>query len=215
VLLTRRRALVAAIGVGALGLVGCGQPSPGPGAAPSAGGARAASASPSPDPVEDARVGAPAPSTRVRFVPTSVTLPGGASAPVRPARTVDGELVVPEEVAHVGWWDGSAEAGDPFGSTVIAGHVDSASEGLGFFAHLRTIARGDVVTVRAGRHSARYRVHAVRTVAKQALATSGSALQQDGDHQLVLITCGGGYRADRGGYDSNVVVTARPLGPAR
>ena len=46
-------------------------------------------------------------------------------------------LRVPENVRHVGWWDGSAYAGDPFGTTVIAGHVDSASEGLGFFARLR------------------------------------------------------------------------------
>ena len=213
-LLSTRRALVGLVAAGTLALAGCGQAAPDPAPAP-AGHAPATSASPAPDPVESARVGAPAPSTRVRFIPTAVILPGGASAPVRPARTVDGELVVPEEVAHVGWWDGSAEAGDPFGSTVIAGHVDSATEGLGFFARLRTIERGDVVTVRAGRHSARYRVSTVRTVAKQALATSGSALQQDGDHQLVLITCGGSYRADRGGYDSNVVVTARPLGPAR
>ena len=36
----------------------------------------------------------------------------------------------------MGWWDGSARAGEPFGSTVIAGHVDSATEGIGFFARL-------------------------------------------------------------------------------
>jgi hypothetical protein len=39
---------------------------------------------------------------------------------VLPATTVDGLLKVPENVQHVGWWDGSAQAGEPFGSTVIA-----------------------------------------------------------------------------------------------
>ncbi|WP_375432447.1 class F sortase [uncultured Friedmanniella sp.] len=167
------------------------------------------------EPVPTARVGKAAPSTRVRFVPTSVVLAGGAHAVVAPAATVEGELVVPEDVQQVGWWDGSAEAGDPFGNTVIAGHVDSATEGLGFFARLRQVTKGQTVTVRHGAHAARYRVTSVRTVKKQALATSSSAFDQLGDHRLVLITCGGAYRADRGGYDSNVVVTAVPLGPAR
>lgn len=194
---------------GALGLAGC------------AGGAvstsPAAEGSPSSvvSPVPGARVGTPAASTRVRFVPTLVELPGGARAAVQPAQTVDGELVVPENVQHVGWWDGSAEAGDPFGSTVVAGHVDSATDGLGFFARLLTIGRGERVTLRGHGHRARYRVTSVRTVAKEALAASGSAFDQDGEHRLVLITCGGNYRADRRGYDSNVVVTAEPVGLAR
>ena len=156
----------------------------------------------------------PAPSTRVRFVPTSVVLAGGAHAVVEPASTGKGELRVPENVQHVGWWDGSAEAGDPFGHTVIAGHVDSATEGLGFFARLLRVHPGQTVTVRRGAHYARYRVTSVKVVKKQALATSSSAFDQLGDHRLVLITCGGAYRADRGGYDSNVVVTAAPLGLA-
>lgn len=204
-----RRALSTVLVAGALGLVGCG------GApvqlAPATGGSPPSVGSPAPG----ARVGTPAASTRVRFVPTSVELPGGARAAVQPAPTVDGELVVPENVRHVGWWDGSAEAGDPFGSTVVAGHVDSATDGLGFFARLLGIERGEMVTVRGEGHRARYRVTSVHTVAKQALATSGSVLDQAGDHRLVLITCGGSYRADRGGYDSNVVVTAEPVGRAR
>ncbi|GAA1848412.1 class F sortase [Microlunatus capsulatus] len=162
-----------------------------------------------------ARVGEPAPSSRVHFVPTAVELPGGARARVEPASTVDGELVVPEEVRHVGWWDGSAWAGDPFGTTVVAGHVDSATEGLGFFARLLRVERGDVVTLRDDEHRQRYRVVSVRTVAKQALATGSAAFDQTGDHRLVLITCTGAYRPERGGYESNLVVTAEAVGLAR
>lgn len=160
-------------------------------------------------------MGEPAASTRVRFVPTIVELPGGAAAPVQPASTVDGELVVPEEVRRVGWWDGSAWAGDPFGATVVAGHVDSKSEGLGFFARLLRVERGETVTLRDGQHRQRYRIVSVRTVTKQALATSSAAFDQTGDHRLVLITCTGAYRPEQGGYDSNLVVTAEAVGLAR
>jgi LPXTG-site transpeptidase (sortase) family protein len=165
--------------------------------------------------VPSARLGVPAPSTRVRFLPTAVVLPGGASAPVEPAQTVDTVLAVPENVRHVGWWDGSAYAGDPFGSTVIAGHVDSATEGLGFFARLLRVRRGEVVTVTGGKHQQRYRITSIRTVAKQALATTSETFDQTGGHRLVLITCAGAYLPERGGYQSNFVVIAEPLGVAR
>ncbi len=159
-----------------------------------------------------ARVGATAASQRISFVPRELILPGRARAAVVPAATVDGVLAVPENVRRVGWWDGSAQAGDPFGTTVIAGHVDSASQGVGFSARLLRLRPGDVVSVAADGHRARYRVTAVHTVAKRALATESRAFDQLGAHRLVLITCAGTFRRDRGGYDSNVVVTARPLG---
>jgi hypothetical protein len=55
----------------------------------------------------------------------------------------------------------------------------------------------------------------VRKVAKKALATDSQALKQTGPHRLVLITCTGNFRRDRGGYDSNLVVIGKPLGLAR
>jgi LPXTG-site transpeptidase (sortase) family protein len=132
-----------------------------------------------------------------------------------PAATVDGVLKVPENVQHVGWWDGSARAGEPFGSTVIAGHVDSATEGIGFFARLRRIKVGDTVTLRADSDRLKYRVISVKKVARKALATQSRAFKQTGPHRLVLITCTGNFHRDRGGYDSNLVVIGKPLGPAR
>jgi LPXTG-site transpeptidase (sortase) family protein len=128
---------------------------------------------------------------------------------------VDGELKVPENVDYVGWWDGSANAGDPFGSTVIAGHVDSATEGIGFFIRLRRIKAGDVVTLRAGSHRLSYRISKVRTVNRHALATDSQAFDQTGPHRLILITCTGAYRRGQGGYESNLVVIGQPLGLAR
>jgi len=162
-----------------------------------------------------AREGRPAASQRVTFIPQRLTLPGRASAAVHPAATVDGLLVVPENVQHVGWWDGSARAGEPFGSTVIAGHIDSDTEGIGFFVRLRRIKVGDTITLRGDSHRLKYRVTSVRKVPKKALATDSQAFKQTGPHRLVLITCTGNFRRDRGGYDSNLLVVGKPLGLAR
>lgn len=208
----RARAVAVVALLLALGVTGCAGPvAPGTAPSPVVAGPRSTPTAP----VPSARVGTPAASTRIRFVPTSVVLPGGDRAVVEPAQTVDTVLAVPEDVRHVGWWDGSAQAGDPFGSTVIAGHVDSATEGLGFFARLLEVRRGAVVTLRDGEHQQRYRVTSVRTVAQQALATGSAAFDQTGPHRLVLITCTGAYLPEQGGYASNLVVTATPVGDAR
>jgi LPXTG-site transpeptidase (sortase) family protein len=165
--------------------------------------------------VPSVKVGRPGSTQRVTFVPELLVLPGNARAGVVSAATVDGQLEVPEDVDYVGWWDGSAYAGDPFGSTVIAGHIDSNTDGIDFFARLRQVKVGDVVTIRAGPRQLSYRITKVQTVNRQALATNSRAFEQTGAHQLVLITCTGTFRRDRGGYDSNLVVTGQPLGLAR
>lgn len=144
-----------------------------------------------------------------------MVLPGGAKAEVLPARTVDGQLVVPDEVRRVGWWDGGAEAGDPFGAVVLAGHVDSATEGIGYFARLLRIKVGETVVLHGDGHSASYRVSSVVSVPKDALVTRSGAFDQVGEHRLSLITCTGAYDAARGGYESNLLVTAEPLGMAK
>jgi len=214
-----RTAAVTALVALTLVLGGCGGADPvatGRPAVDTPASAPAASASPAEGDAPPATVGRPAASNRVTFVPDRVVLPGGDAAPVQPAVTRDGELLVPEDVQHVGWWDGSARAGDAFGNTVIAGHVDSATDGLGFFAQLLTAKKGETVTLRGpdGHHLA-YTITSVRTIKKDALATGSAAFDQTGDPHLVLITCGGAYRKGDGGYDSNVVVTAKPKGLAR
>jgi LPXTG-site transpeptidase (sortase) family protein len=128
---------------------------------------------------------------------------------------VGGQLIVPERVQRVGWWDGGAQAGDPFGSVVLAGHVDSATDGIGFFVRLRQVRPGDVVILSGGGHSASYRIGSVVSVPKDALATSSGAFDQTGDSRLVLITCTGAFDRARGGYEKNLVVTGSPIGLAR
>ena len=168
-------------------------------------------------PTEQARDGRSGPVVRLRFVPDRITLADGSHAEVEPAATKDGILAVPTDVREVGWWDGSAEAGDPFGSTVVAGHVDSKTQGLGYFARLRSVKVNEVIVVRGrpdGQQSEktlRYRVRSKRSVIKGALSADSAAFGQDGDHRLVLITCSGAYDPARGGYQDNLVVIATPL----
>ena len=184
---------------------------------PGAGASTSASTSTSrrAAPVVPATPARTAASARIRFRPTELVLPGGLRASVQEAQTVKGTLAVPEDVRRVGWWDGSAYAGDPFGSTVLAGHVDSRESGVGVLARLLRISRGATITLRGDGHRATYRVVNVKAVDKDALATRSGAFDQRGPHRLVLITCTGRFDAVRGSYEQNLVVVAEPAGPVR
>ena len=109
------------------------------GARPAGGGA---ARGPSPTtPVPSAREAQPA-AGDTRFVPERIELPGGAYTAVVPVATVGKELVVPEDPTKVGWWDGSSYVGDPYGSTVIAGHVDPSIAASGFSSDSGTSRSG-------------------------------------------------------------------------
>lgn len=116
----------------------------------------------------------------------------------------DGELDVPDSPRTVGWWVGSSPSGARSG-TVLAGHVDSAREGVGAFAALRDVAVGSpvVLTDTFGQQHA-YRVTARRTYPKYALPRSVFS----SDSALVLITCGGPFDESAGRYRDNIVVYA-------
>ena len=109
----------------------------------------------------------PRPATRPRFIPERIDVAGDASAAVVPVATVGRELVVPEDPGRVGWWDGNCSyVGDPYGSTVIAGHVDVVDRGLGFFYRLWNIKVGERVVLSAGHLRQAYKITAIRQVAR-------------------------------------------------
>ena len=111
----------------------------------------------------------------------------------------------------MGWWDGSSYVGDPYGSTVIAGHVDVVDRGLGFFFRLWNIKVGERVVLRAGHLRQAYKITALRQVARTDLVDDEEVFDIGGPPRLVLITCAGDFRADRGGYSRNLIVVARPV----
>ncbi|HEY6744280.1 MAG TPA: class F sortase [Mycobacteriales bacterium] len=140
--------------------------------------------------------------------PGAVTLPGQkVTAPVVAMGVRrDGELEIPESVGTVGWWVGSAPAGATRGSTVLAGHIDSASQGVGAFAALRDLSLGSPVVltdVFGERHP--YTVTARRTYPKYSLPRSVFSAAP-----LVLVTCGGPFDEKAGSYRDNIVVYAVP-----
>jgi len=146
------------------------------------------------------------------FRPLLLALPGGATAPVRDSGLhPDGSLVIPDDPATVGWWDGGALAGEAFGSVVVAGHVDSARFGLGVMAQLKTLKVGQVVELRSGPRRMRYRVTARRSVPQAELAARTDAFRQDIAPRLVLITCGGAFDPVRHRYQDNLLIYAAPV----
>jgi sortase (surface protein transpeptidase) len=94
---------------------------------------------------------------------------------------------------------------------VLAGHVDDVTQGLGALAPLRDAEPGaEVVVTDAAGADTRWQVVSRETVAKQALPVD-RLFARSGPPRVVLITCGGEFLPEAGGYESNVVVVAEPL----
>jgi hypothetical protein len=164
-----------------------------------------------PAPAEPARiVGAPAVAD-----PTSVTIPAlGVSAPVdRVALETDGSMEVPHDVARVGWYEPGVRPGET-GSAVIAGHVDSRTQGRGALWGLKTLGVGDTVSVgHQDGQTTTWRVTSQTAHVKEQLPI-GELFTRFGDRRLVLITCGGSFDAARSRYTHNIVVIAEPVDAA-
>jgi sortase family protein len=161
----------------------------------------------------------PAPSPRgvakgsfTPFRPAAIRLPSGAAAPVQNAGVhADGALDVPKDPGRVGWWTGGAQAGDPYGSIVLAGHVDSRVYGIGVMAEMLRMRIGQTVTLTGADHVQAYRVVSKVKMAKASLAAGTDLFDQDVPHRLVMITCGGPFDLRTHRYRDNVVVIADPV----
>lgn len=125
----------------------------------------------------------------------------------------DRTVEVPQDAAVAGWYDRGPLPGE-IGSAVVLGHVDSAA-GPGVFARLGELVAGDRVEVLLSDGSVgTFRVDRVATYANEDFPAEQVYAGSPGRATLNLVTCGGVYDADRGGYQSNVVVFAEPVGRA-
>ncbi|WP_259294319.1 class F sortase [Streptomyces resistomycificus] len=119
----------------------------------------------------------------------------------------DGRTDVPADPAQAGWYRFGPAPGDAAGSAVLVGHVDSRTGELGELAALYDVRAGDRVGVRRGDGTTiAYEVVARRTVTKDRLPAD--VFRREGDPVLTLITCAPPYDPGRGGYQSNLIVTA-------
>ncbi len=144
--------------------------------------------------------------------PARIALPSlGLDAPIVPVGVEpDGQMEVPGDVGEVGWYRHGPASQDGSGSMVLAGHVDSRTEGRGVFFDLRRLAPGDEVrVVDADGTRTTWVVTGRSTIAKPEVPLE-ELFRRDGPPRLVLVTCGGDFDADRGSYRSNVVVIAEP-----
>jgi hypothetical protein len=143
--------------------------------------------------------------------PESVRLPSGARVRVRPAGTSGrGVLDVPDDITEAGWWRSGSRLGDPFGSTLIAGHVDAVDQGLGAFAELLSVGAGQHVQVRSHGLEQTFTIRSRRLVPRSGLRDAPGIYSTRGARRLTLVTCAPPYLRDRGGYQNLAVITAVP-----
>ncbi|MFH9708380.1 class F sortase [Streptomyces luteogriseus] len=136
----------------------------------------------------------------------------GLDARIAPVGVTDeGDMAVPDDPSVAGWYRYGPAPGSARGSAVLVGHVDGETGALGEFLALYGVRRGDRVEVRrAGGAPVTYRVVSRLTVPKEDLPPS--AFRRSGAPVLTLITCAPPFVPERGGYTSNLVVTAEPVG---
>lgn len=217
-----RRAVTIAVAalVGALVVAGLVDLARGPGSV--AGDLPAASrlpdaASPraSSPPPEGGRVGvrpATLPAVRSTAAPTLLRIPRlGVDLPVDPSGVSDdGQMALPDDPGRLAWYRFGAGPMSARGATVLGGHVDTIEDGAGPLARLALLSPGDRLQVLVGDDEVAYRITSVTRIPKVRLDT-GEVFARSGPPRLHLLTCGGAYLPDRGGYQDNVVVVARPV----
>jgi hypothetical protein len=133
----------------------------------------------------------------------------GISVPIG-ATTVDdrGQMELPARPSEIGWYAYGPKPGSAEGSAVLAGHVDSRRLGVGPLVALQRVRPGDVVVVQATSGPLTFEVDRVQLIAKRELNLE-RLFDRRGRPVLWIVTCGGRYLPHQGGYQSNVVVTAR------
>ncbi len=145
--------------------------------------------------------------------PTRAVLPNGTTVAIRTVDSrPDGTLDVPSDIRVAGWWRGGSSLGDPFGSTLVAAHVDSVAQGLGPFASLLSARPGQKVVLTSPHLRQSFAITSLRLVPQGSLAHRHWIYAAGGQRRLTLVTCAGPYVASRGGYQNLAVITATPTG---
>ncbi len=147
-----------------------------------------------------------------RTVPVRLSMGAvDVSLPVRAVGvSADGQMALPADPAVLGWYRfGPVPREQEPGSAVLAGHLDSRRFGLGPLVRLRDARVGDPVRVTSADGTVTsYAVVDVRRFGRRALPAA--LFSRSGPPRLRIVTCGGEFDEERGGYQKNLVVTAVP-----
>lgn len=120
----------------------------------------------------------------------------------------DGTVEVPSVRGTAGWFRLGTVPGER-GSAVILGHVDSV-DGPDVFADLSALRPAQRVEVGLSDDTrVSFEVTGIETYANADFPADRVYAGTRRGRELNLVTCGGEYDPDRGGYQSNVVVFTR------
>ena len=123
----------------------------------------------------------------------------------------DGSVEIPSDIRDVGWYSNSALPSSKNGSTVFVGHRDGITATYGSFYDLSKLRIGDTVLVRTGKSLVFYAVSSTQILSdKEFSRQSGKIFSVKGKPSLKMISCIGPYIKKKGGYQSNIIVTAVP-----
>lgn len=119
-------------------------------------------------------------------------------------------LEIPDDIRIVGWYELGVPPGADRGSAVLVAHRDGRDQGRGVFYDLGQLDIDDRIRVRTDADEVLEYV----VVARESIRKKGLPYEEifavDGPPRLTLISCGGYYDPDNGGYQDNIVVTAVP-----
>jgi sortase (surface protein transpeptidase) len=166
-------------------------------------------------PSPDSRVSATgAPERVANERPVRVNIPSlGVEAEVVTVVSNIGAVQVPDDIEKVGWYGFGAYPTSDAGSVTLVGHRDGSFGREGSFYDLGEIKSGEKITIDSDRGNAfDYEVVALDLVSKKDFSQNASQFfTSTGPHRLYLITCGGAYVKDKGGYQDNIIVVAERI----
>ena len=177
------------------------------------------SASPSPTPSSTSPSATPTPSPTVEPGPITVAAPKRVSIPAIDVDTKvfpvgldkNDAIEIPEDIRYVGWYELGVPPGVDRGSAVLVAHRDGTAQGRGVFYYLGNLNVGDKVIVKTSEgEDLKYKVVSRESILKKRLPYE-ELFAVDGPPRLTLLSCGGYYDKNNGGYQDNVVVTAVPM----
>lgn len=160
---------------------------------------------------------APAPEVVVveRAVPLTVRIGSiTVDAPLVPVGIEDdGAMEIPEDVREIGWYDPDGGLGvvpGAVGTAVLAGHVDSRSQGRGALYHLRDLRVGETIEIDLSDGTTQaWLITDVIQYPKDVLPFD-ELFVWSGPERLAIITCGGEFDRTSRSYTDNIVVYAVP-----
>jgi hypothetical protein len=182
--------------------------------APSAPPAPAAPAAPS----EPSRPAPSEPEVPARTVPLQIRIAQiTVDAPLVPVGLEeDGAMEIPQRVAEIGWYDpdGLGVIPGATGTAVLAGHVDSRTQGNGALYDLRDLQVGATIEIDlADGTTQRWLITQVTQYPKDDLPLE-EVFTWAGPPRLAVITCGGVFDRTERSYTDNIVVYAEPIEPS-